>query len=50
MTKSLKLSYNNRIRRPSSYYINPNTGRTDNKNITIGNPDLLLFLTNRTWI
>ena len=41
MTKSLKLSYNNRIRRPSSYYINPNTGRTDNKNITIGNPDLL---------
>ena len=41
MTKSLKLSYNNRIRRPSSYYINPNIGRTDNKNIKIGNPDLL---------
>ncbi|MAR40409.1 MAG: hypothetical protein CMD22_07175 [Flavobacteriales bacterium] len=40
MTKSLKLSYNKRIRRPSSYYINPNIGRTDNKNIIIGNPNL----------
>lgn len=40
MTKSVKLSYNKRISRPSSYYINPNIGRTDNKNIIIGNPAL----------
>ena len=40
MTKSLKLSYNKRIRRPSSYYINPNVGITDNKNIIYGNPQL----------
>ena len=40
MTKSLKFSFNKRISRPSSYYINPNIGRTDNKNITIGNPEL----------
>ena len=38
--KSLKLSYNSRISRPSSRYINTNTNITDNKNITIGNPDL----------
>ena len=47
MTKSLKLSYNNRIRRPSSYYINPNIGRTDNKNIVIGNPGLKPALSNQ---
>ncbi len=39
--KDLKLSYNNRISRPSSYYINTNTNRTNNKNITIGNPTLI---------
>ena len=50
MTKSLKLSYNNRIRRPSSYYINPNIGRTDNKNRTIGNPDLLPAVSNQVEI
>ena len=38
--KSLKLSYNSRISRPSSSYINTNTNITNNKNITIGNPDL----------
>ena len=38
--KSLKLSYNSRISRPSSQYINTNTNLTDNKNITIGNPKL----------
>lgn len=38
--KSVKLSYNKRIRRPSSYYINPNTNIEDPKNITIGNPYL----------
>ena len=40
MGKSLKLSYNSRISRPSSRYINTNTNITDNKNITIGNPNL----------
>ena len=40
MGKSLKLSYNSRISRPSSSYINTNTNITDNKNITIGNPEL----------
>jgi len=40
MGKSLKLSYNSRISRPRSSYINTNTNITDNKNITIGNPNL----------
>ena len=40
MGKSFKLSYNSRISRPSSSYINTNTNITNNKNITIGNPDL----------
>ncbi|MBE50102.1 MAG: hypothetical protein CMP51_00130 [Flavobacteriales bacterium] len=40
MTKSLKLSYSNRIRRPGSYYINPNIGILDDKNIIEGNPNL----------
>ena len=39
--KDIKLSYNNRISRPSSKYINTNTNRADNKNITIGNPNLI---------
>ena len=46
-TKSIKLSYNKRITRPSSYYINPNIGRTDNKNIIIGNPELNPSLSNQ---
>ena len=40
MGKSVKLSYNSRISRPRSSYINTNTNITDNKNITIGNPNL----------
>ena len=40
MGKSLKLSFNSRISRPSSSYINTNTNITDNKNITVGNPNL----------
>jgi len=40
MGKSLKLSFNSRISRPSSNYINTNTNITNNKNITIGNPEL----------
>lgn len=39
--KTIKLSYNNRISRPSTKYINTNIDRTDNKNITIGNPELI---------
>ena len=39
--KDIKLSYNTRISRPSSQYINTNTDISDNKNITIGNPDLI---------
>jgi len=46
-TKSLKLSYNKRISRPSSYYINPNMNRTDNKNIIIGNPELNPSISNQ---
>ena len=43
--KSLKISYNNRIRRPNSGYINTNTNLTNNKNITVGNPELTPSLT-----
>ena len=43
--KSLKLSYNSRISRPSSQYINTNTNITNNKNITVGNPNLTPALT-----
>ena len=38
--KSIKLSFNTRISRPNSRYINTNTNISDNKNITIGNPNL----------
>jgi outer membrane receptor protein involved in Fe transport len=38
--KSIKLSYNSRIARPNSSYINTNTNISDNKNITVGNPNL----------
>ena len=38
--KSIKLSYNSRISRPNSNYINTNTNITDKNNITIGNPNL----------
>ena len=40
MGKDIKVSYSNRISRPSSQYINTNTNRTDNKNIKLGNPNL----------
>ena len=45
MGKSLKLSYNSRISRPSSRYINTNTNITNNKNITVGNTDLVASTT-----
>jgi len=38
--RSIKFSYNQRIRRPSVKHINTNEDRTDNRNITIGNPNL----------
>jgi len=46
-TNSVKLSFNRRISRPSSFYINPNIGRTDNKNIIIGNPELKPAVSNQ---
>ncbi|MAW21005.1 MAG: hypothetical protein CMD16_01245 [Flavobacteriales bacterium] len=38
--RSIKFSYNQRIRRPSVKNINTNEDRTDKRNITIGNPNL----------
>ena len=38
--RSIKLSYNQRISRPSVKHINPNENRVDNRNFTKGNADL----------
>ena len=38
--RSIKFSYNQRIRRPSVRHINTNENKSDNRNITIGNPNL----------
>ena len=38
---SIKISHNQRITRPSIRQINTNVNRTDNKNITTGNPYLI---------
>ena len=38
--RSIKLSYNQRIRRPSVRNINTNEDKADSRNITIGNPNL----------
>ena len=38
--RSIKFSYNQRIRRPSVRQINTNTNATDSRNYTIGNPNL----------
>ena len=38
--RSIKFSYNQRIRRPSVRQINTNENKLDNRNITVGNPDL----------
>tara|TARA_B100000902_G_scaffold48580_1_gene55595 strand:+ start:32523 stop:35096 length:2574 start_codon:yes stop_codon:yes gene_type:complete len=47
MAKSIKISFNRRISRPGSYYVNPNIGRSDNNNLTIGNPYLVPAVTNQ---
>jgi hypothetical protein len=38
--RSIKVSYNQRIRRPSVKQINTNKDKLDNRNMTIGNPNL----------
>ena len=38
--QSIRVSYNQRIRRPSVRQINTNADKIDNRNITIGNPNL----------
>ena len=38
--RSIKVSYNQRIRRPSIKQINTNENKLDNRNMTIGNPNL----------
>ncbi len=37
---TLKAAYNKRIQRPSIQYLNPNEQRSNNYNVTVGNPDL----------
>lgn len=37
---TLKASYNRRIQRPSIRYLNPNIQRSNNLNVTVGNPQL----------
>ena len=46
-SKSFKISYNKRISRPRTKYINPNTLNTNNFSVTIGNPDLSPAITHQ---
>ncbi len=41
MTKSLKFSYNNRISRPSIYFLSPYVDKSNPINISYGNPNLI---------
>ncbi len=43
--RSIKLSYNQRITRPSVGHINPNENKIDNRNFTVGNPNLTPTIT-----
>ncbi len=43
---TLKASYNRRIQRPSIRYLNPNIQRSNNLDVTVGNPELAPEYTN----
>ncbi len=45
--RSIKFSYNQRIRRPNVRQINTNTDKIDNRNITVGNPSLKPTITDQ---
>ncbi|GHN02206.1 TonB-dependent receptor [Cytophagales bacterium WSM2-2] len=38
--RTLKLSFNRRIQRPSTQYLNPNMQASNSRNVTVGNPGL----------
>ncbi|MDX1942499.1 MAG: TonB-dependent receptor [Saprospiraceae bacterium] len=44
---SIKLSYNQRIRRPGLNFVNPYVNLSDPRDVTVGNPELLPEVTNQ---